>query len=265
MSALLSFSYHDEEYSHIILVPLISVLLIYYERKKVFSEVRNGFGVGTGLLLLGAILYGFAGEHTSPSSPSDNLTLKILSVVILWGGGFVIFYGTRAFRAAVFSLLLLLLMVPLPASMMDQPILFVQQASAEVADLLFNLSGVPVFRSGFFFSLPGLTIEVAKQCSGIHSTLALFLVSLIAGHLFLRSIWRRIFLSLAIFPIVSLTNGLRIFTVSSLAAYVDKGFLAGDLHRKGGIAFFLLALGLLTPILRVLRKSEKEKSPGETS
>src|SRR2546430_10377544 len=36
-----------------------------------------------------------------------------------------------------------------------------------------ELLGVPVLRTDFTFSLPGLTIEVARECSGIRSSLAL--------------------------------------------------------------------------------------------
>ena len=256
LSALLSFSWHDVEYSHIILISLISIFLVFYERRKIFSEVSYGFGVGTSLLLLGGTLYRFAEEYAFPSIPVENLTPRILGIVILWVGGFAFCYGTRAFRAAAFSLLFLFLMVPVPGAMMDQPILFVQRASAEVADLLFNLTGVPVFRNGFMFSLPGLNIEVAKECSGIHSTLSLCMVSLIAGHLCLRSAWRKIFLMLAIFPIVSVTNGLRIFVISVLSAYVSRSFLSGNLHHNGGVIFFLLALALLTPVFQLFRKAE---------
>lgn len=36
---------------------------------------------------------------------------------------------------------------------------------------LFRVSGIPVFRDNYVFILPGITIEVAKECSGIRSSL----------------------------------------------------------------------------------------------
>ena len=51
-------------------------------------------------------------------------------------------------------------------------------------------------------------------------------------------------------------NGLRIVTLSILANYVDPGFLYGRLHREGGIVFFLLALGLLLPVYKLLKRGE---------
>jgi exosortase/archaeosortase family protein len=54
-------------------------------------------------------------------------------------------------------------------------------------------------------------------------------------------------------PIVCVTNGLRIASLTLLAEYVDPSFLHGSLHRQGGMGFFLLALLLLFAILQPLR------------
>ena len=59
-----------------------------------------------------------------------------------------------------------------------------------------------------------------------------------------------------------LKNGVRIFTLTLLASYVDPGFLYGRLHREGGVVFFLLGLLLLAPLLWVLQRSEKKALAG---
>ena len=46
-------------------------------------------------------------------------------------------------------------------------------------------------------------------------------------------------------------------TLSLLSIYVDPGFLTGSLHHQCGIVFFLLALGLLAPVLWLLQQSER--------
>ena len=117
--------------------------------------------------------------------------------------------------------------------------------------------GVPLLRDGFVFQLPGINIEVAEQCSGIRSTLALFITSIIAGHLLLKTSWKKVILSLAVFPIAVVKNGARIVTLSMLGSYVDERFITQSLlHSRGGIPFFILALALFVPILWVLRRSE---------
>jgi hypothetical protein len=52
-------------------------------------------------------------------------------------------------------------------------------------------------------------------------------------------------------------NGVRIFTLTVLGTYVDPGFLSGPLHRRSGIVFFLMTLGLLVLLLLLLRKLER--------
>jgi exosortase/archaeosortase family protein len=65
-------------------------------------------------------------------------------------------------------------------------------------------------------------------------------------------------LIIAIFPITILKNGLRIVTLTLLGNYVDVRILGSELHKSGGIPFFMVALVLLAPVLWVLRKSEKK-------
>jgi exosortase len=118
---------------------------------------------------------------------------------------------------------------------------------------------MPFLRDACVFHLPGLSIEVAPQCSGIRSSLALVITCVLAGHMFLKTGWKKIVLVLASLPVMMIKNGIRITTLSLLGVYVDRGFLESSLHRDGGIVFFILALLLMSPILFVLRRSEQRK------
>jgi exosortase/archaeosortase family protein len=81
-------------------------------------------------------------------------------------------------------------------------------------------------------------------------------MSLLSGHFFLKSTGSKILLLLAALPLLIVKNGLRIVTLSVLAIYVDPGFLTGELHRQGGVVFFLIALGILGLVLRLLQNVE---------
>ena len=256
---LTSLSFQNEEYSHIVLIPLMALVVLYLERRKVSQTVHYAFGAGALVLLGGITMAGLAVGYSTLLSRDNYLFLEILSLVIIWIGGFVLCYGTQAFRARGFPLRFSLLMVPLPRFLMHKPIEVIQHGSAEVASLFFKLAGVPVFRDRLRFSLPGLDMEIATQCSGIHSSLALFALSLIVGHFYLKSGWKKIALSLSVLPIISLTNGFRIFTISWLSAYVDMRFFTGDLHKKGGVLFFLLGLMFLASLVPLLRIRERGK------
>jgi exosortase len=189
----------------------------------------------------------------------NSLSSEILALIIFWVAGFILCYGTRAFRAGAFPLLFLLLAVPIPNLWLDPLISAVRNGSTEVCSLIFNLAGVPFLRNGFEFTLASIQIEVAEECSGIHSTLALFIVGLVAGHLLLTSLWKKALVVLLVLPIVCITNGLRIAGLTLLSEYVDPRIMYSSLHRDGGIGFFLLALLLLFAALRLLRRGQRVK------
>ena len=252
---------HYGKYSYTMAIPLISIALVFFERSKIFTSVQYRIRTGVILLLTGVIVNWLA-ERALPDLGADNsLSTKILALVIFWLAGFILCYGTRAFRAGAFPLLFLLLTVPMPDWLLDKPITAVQYGSTEVCSLLFNLAGVPALRNGLEISLPKTTIQVAKECAGIHSTIAIFIISLIFGHLYLPSIWKKVVLVLFALPVVCVTNGLRIASLTLLAEYVDPSYLHGSLHHNGGIGFFLLALLFLFAILHLLRIGQKSPDP----
>ena len=257
LSMLIRFSFRQEQYSHIILIPLVSAVLIFLDRTRIFSHLKTCWGAGLGLLLAGTLLYALAPRYGPAAGENDQLAIETLSAVIIWAGGFVLCYGIRAFRVGRFPMLFLLLMVPIPDFLLSRAIFWLRSGSAEVSYALFQLLGVPVLRSGFIFSLPGVTIEIAQECSGIRSSLALVIMGLLAGHLFLRSPWTKAALALAVLPLAIVKNGIRIVTLSLLSIYVDPSFLTGRLHHQGGIVFFLLALVLLAPVVWLLQRSER--------
>jgi len=166
------------------------------------------------------------------------------------------FYGASAFKAGLFPLLFLLLMVPLPTFLLDRFIAWLQVGSADVAEWIFHLSGTPVLRQGLIFALPQVTIEVAKECSGIRSTQALLITCLLAGYLFMRTNWRRAVLLVAAVPVLIVKNGVRIATLTLLAVHVDPSFLTGHLHHDGGFVFFALAMLILLPLFRWLQNAD---------
>jgi exosortase len=193
--------------------------------------------------------------------PNDYLSVVMLGLVVLLWGIFLALFGTKAFRAALFPLVFLLLLVPIPDLLLDRVTLFLQLGSTELTDLLFRACGTPAFREGFRFTLPGVTIEIAKECSGIRSSVAMLVTVLLAGHLFLRTPGKQIVLLLAVFPVVVLKNAMRIVALSLLSVYVNPSFLHGDLHRDGGLLFFILGLAMIFPLFYWLLKEERKPQP----
>ncbi len=250
----------SEYYSHIALIPLVTIYLIFIKRKEIYAKVNYLYAVGIPVLLLGIIVFA-AGIIWGGSLDKNNFASIIaLSVVIFINGAFILLYGMQAYKAALFPLLFLICIVPIPTVLMDGLIRFLQVGSTEFANLLFLVSGVPFMRDGFVFHLPNLSVEVAPQCSGIRSSMAIFIVALLAGYLFLKNYWKRVVLVICAVLIAMFKNGIRIVTLSLLGNYVDPRILQSSLHREGGIPFFIVALVLLAPVLFFLRRTEKDKT-----
>ena len=251
-------SVHRSEYSHLLVIPLISVFFVYLRRTQVFAKSASPNYAGIFPFMAGLAIYAAAAHFVVTPSEADTiwLSLSIVGFIVACAGGFLFTYGWSAARAGAFPLGFLLFAVPLPASMLSKIIYFLQQGSSDVAALLLRMAGVPFFREGFVFQLPGVTIEVAPECSGIRSSTALLITTLLVAQLLLRSKWRKLTLGVVVVPLAMIKNGLRIATLSVLSVYVNRDFLYGWLHHSGGVVFFLIGLSLICGILRLLQLGE---------
>jgi exosortase len=255
---LLQSSLRSDYYTHIILIPFISAFLLYQNKKDLFNSVSYGLYIGIPLVLAGIALYVFGRINEGYFNQNDYSSLMAFSAVIVLNGSFILFYGIRTFKAAAFPLLFLALMIPVPVFLMDQIIYSLQVGASEFSNLLFKISGVPYVREGFVFHLPNVSVQVAPQCSGIRSSMALLITSILAGHMFLKTGWKKAALVLCVIPVTFFKNAVRIVTLTLLGAYVNIRILtSSSLHSDGGIIFFILALFIMAPILYYLRKSEK--------
>jgi exosortase len=249
-----SLALRRDEYTHIILILPITAALLYTEW-PLDQPSYNAFpGWGAALLAL-ALLIGLPARFVLHAD--WQMFVGVIAVVLWWLGSFVLCFGEATFRTLRFPLCFLFCLVPIPEVALNRIIAFWQQGSAVAATLLFSVAGVPVSQDGVVLSIPGLTLEIAQECSSLRSSLMLVVTSIVLAHLFLRSNWRRVFLVLAAIPISIAKNGVRIFTISMLGTRVDSGFLHGRLHRNGGIVFFLLGMFAVLLLLWFLGRSER--------
>ena len=255
---LFQFAYNDDIFSYIPGIPIVTGYFLFQRRDEIVGR-RQGesflasiglVGAGVLLFLVGRLL----GDHLAPTS---SMFFVGISFAIVAAGSFGLFAGDRALRRMAFPFFILLFVAPFPQAILDPIVQFLQRWSAELTDILFRVSGIPVFRDKFVFSVPGITIEVSKECSGIRSTNSLFLFSLISGHLYLRTGWAKAILSVAVIPITIIKNAVRIFILTTIAVYIDPRILGSVAHRRGGIPIFILALILVGTVLWVLRILER--------
>jgi exosortase len=260
----LSLALRDEQYTHLLLILPISAVWIVLDWKLLDQKprgpsARSSVSIGSVLLTLALVAALFV-RWRAAALPSDvQLSANMLALVVWWIAAFVLSFGTRSFRQLLFPLCFLLWLVPFPTFVLNRIVSLLQQGSAASAHLLFVAAGVPVAQRGMLVHIPGLTLEVAPECSSIRSSLILLVTTMVVAQILLRSFWRKAVLVAVAIPISVAKNGLRIFAIAMLATRVDPSFLTGRLHRQGGIIFFLIALAAVFLLLWILRRSEEGK------
>jgi len=251
----------NDAYTHILLILPLSGALIYLDSKYGDSKAlridpQSSPRLGAAVLAL-ALLIGCCARWGMAAAPDDvRLSFGMFALVIWWIASVLLCFGARTFQSFLFPLCFLFLVVPIPDFALVWIVEFLQHQSALAARFIFHAAGVPVTQDGILLSIPGLDIEVARECSSIRSSLMLLVTTLVLAHLFLRSWWRKVLIVAAVIPLSVAKNGLRIFTIVELGTRVDPGFLTGKLHHHGGILFFGLSAVVVSVLLWVLRRTE---------
>jgi exosortase C (VPDSG-CTERM-specific) len=259
---LFRFALDSDLYSYILLIPAISIYLVWIKKESIQTSAPVvGLGaffavVGTALLAVHWLVIRSDGSLTN----ADRLVMITLSFVFFVFSACAVFLGRSGFRSMAFPILFLLFIVPLPSPAENAIESFLQHGSAEAAYLLLNISGTPVLRENMLFVLPGIRLEVAPECSGIRSTFVLILSSLIAGHFFLRQIWTKSILVVAIVLLGIFRNAIRIFTLAQLCIHISPSMIDSPLHHRGGPVFFAISLVPFLFLIWYLRKIERRRA-----
>ena len=261
--ATFSLAVHNDEYTHILLILPVSLALIFSQKGLWHESARPNIRLGAFCLLVAALVTLWGKWQFGSTRPDIALSVGMLGVVAWWIGAVIFCFGTHAFRSNLFPLLFLLWLVPFPAFVLDSIVSLLQHSSAWLTRFFFDLAGVPVRLNGVVLSIPEVDIEVAKECSSIRSSLMLMVATMVMAHLSLRSGWRQALLVIAAVPLSVFKNAVRIFTLSMLATHVDPGFLSGDLHHRGGIVFFLLALGIICLLTWLLQDTRSDTNSSQ--
>jgi exosortase C (VPDSG-CTERM-specific) len=242
---LIRYAAGSQLYSYILLVPFVSAYLLYLRRNQLPKNYSIDLPLAILSLTIGLGVLAFTWWlHFAERAPANNdyLVLLTLSFLCCLAAGGFFFFGRGWMRSAAFPLAYLIFMVPMPDAMADALETASKYASAEVANLFFHLSGMPFLRSGLIFQLPNITIEVAQACSGIRSSWVLFMTSILAANLFLKTPWRRFALVVFVIPLAILRNGFRILVIGLLCMHMGPQMIHSPIHSHGGPLFFVLSL-----------------------
>ncbi len=243
--------------SYIVLVPFITAYLLYLQRGRLTTPYRTSIAGTVAAVAIGIVAVAGAIEWRGSLSNNDGLALMALAFVSFVAAGGFLFFGSKWMVSKAFPVAFLIFMVPLPDAAVNWLEKASVLASAEAAALFFRLAGTPLVRQGTVFELPGIVLQVAQECSGIRSSWVLFITSLLASHLFLRTRWRKAVLVAFVIPLGILRNGFRIAVIGLLCVHVGPYMIDSPIHHRGGPLFFALSLIPLFLLLWWLRRQER--------
>jgi EpsI family protein len=235
-------------YSYGYLVPAISLYLLWSRRSALSAlTTRPSFLVGGLVLALWAVML-IVGQLAGVQ------LLQQLALIVALVGVVLLVFGRRCLAAVWAPIAYLLLMVPLWDGFTEPLHEPFQRFSASIGVWILRIIGVPVHQEGNLLTLPTLTIEVARACSGVNYLIAVVALGLPLSYLLLRGVWRRVVLVGSAVGIAALSNGLRVALIGGLAHWEIGSPLHGPFHTLHGlfvsaVGFIVIFVGLwlLTP------------------
>ncbi len=250
----------DGLYNYIPLVPVVSIYFAWTSGRLSFGT-RPRLAPAMVPLLLGVALISVYLVRPSSGPLEDRLCYSTSAFVLLLIGVCLLFLTKEAVKSLVFPLGFLFLAVPIPSAGREAIETFLQHGSAWAAYVLFTITNTSLLRDGLTFHFGGFALHVAPECSGIRSTLMLFVTSVVAAQLLLRRPWSRVLLCAIVVPLGMLRNAIRIFTLGQLCIHIGPHMLDSYIHHRGGPIFFVAALLPFLLLLWLLRRWEQRHSP----
>jgi exosortase A len=224
----------SETFTHGYLIFPISAWLIWRKRAELAQvqprpDLRGLVllaGAGAGWLLADAGSVNVVAQYAF-------IAMLIATVWTLLGWAFV--------WAAFFPLMFLLFAVPV-GEFLVQPLMGV---TADFTVALLQLTGIPVYREGLFFSIPSGNWSVVEGCSGLRYLIASVTLGVLYAYLTYRSWKRRVLFSIAAIIVPILANSGRAYMIVMIAHLSDMKLALGVDHYIYGWVFFGIVMLLL--------------------
>jgi EpsI family protein len=222
-----------------ILIFAMSIALTWWQRDALRkSPVSPNMALGAPLTGVGCFLF-ICGEYSATS-----LVQNVSVIVVLFGLVWLIL-GNRYLKILSLPLGYLLFMFGFFEELLGNVSIYLQEMSARIASTLLTLTGMPVLLSKQFIELPHITLEVARECSGIHHIVALVAVAIPLGYMTQRSWLRKVALVFMAFFIGIFANGLRVALIGLWTKYRPGGPLHGPWEVFYATFIFIFGMFLL--------------------
>ncbi|MFC4307987.1 VPLPA-CTERM-specific exosortase XrtD [Steroidobacter flavus] len=245
---------HREEYSHALMIPVISAYLLWQQRAQLARLELQGSWVGVSIVLFGALLQIAGVLATVEVVQQYGLLIAIYGLVIA-------LLGVRPSADLWAPLLLLALMVPLPQFLLGNFSSQLQLLSSQIGVWFIRLFGISVFVEGNVIDLGGYKLQVAEACDGLRYLFPLMTLGFIMAYLFKVEMWKRVLLFVSSIPVTILMNSFRIGTIGVMVEHWGQSMAEGFLHDFQGWAVFMTSAGVLLLEMMVLASIGRNRRP----
>jgi exosortase len=220
------------------LVIPISLLLVWYHRKKIKAAPKEPSNWGWAFLTCGFLIALLGTRALQP-----RITLLAIPVLIF---GIVLFlWGKAVARILAFPIGFLVFMIPVGA--LQQTSFRLQFLITEAVKALGPLIGVKLYSVGTTINPVNGSwgFDIAEGCSGIRSLIAIIMLTTIYAHIFETELWKKIVLVAFSIGFAIIANVGRIFTIVIIAQLGYPKLAGGLYHEYSGFLSFPLALAAM--------------------
>jgi len=229
----------NDDYSAGMLVPLVTLYLVWRERQQLGAAVVRPSAWGLGLVLVSQLMR-FGGVYYAFASAER------LSLIVLVSGLLLLVAGRAVFRRLIWVQAFLLLMVPLPQRIHYAVALPLQEWATSIAVFGLELLGYYVTREGNVLRMDERSaVMVAEACSGLRMLTAFVFTAAVLCFLVRRPVWQKAALVASSLPIAVFSNGLRVLITSVWVAAVRDVSVEQRLHDAAGLLMMPLAVLIL--------------------
>ena len=222
------------EYSYGILIPAISVFLIWRQREELRHLPFTGSWYGLVLIAVGLALRLVGTLSTMPAVVHYAMLLVLYGLVLA-------LTGPAVFRRLLMPLFILVFMVPLPPVFSEQLSLQLQLLSSQLGVWVIRTAGISVFLEGNVIDLGSYQLEVAEACSGLRYLFPLMTLAFMIAYAFRGPLWKRSIIFLSSVPVTVLMNSLRIGIIGITVEHWGTQMAEGLLHEFEGWVLFMLS------------------------
>jgi exosortase len=238
-------AYKDEEYSHIFIVPLVAMFLVWVRRMRLRHCKPSGRTIGPIVVAVGWILNSWGFYRNIQSFWHGGAVLVVVGCMLSVLGKSVVFRFLPAFAILIF-------LVPAPARIRLAVAEPLQNWTASVTQHLLEASGVANTEvAGNALTINGHAVLVAEACNGLRMVFSLIMVGFAFCFAMPLKDWIRALILLAS-PLAAIAcNVIRVIPTIWMYGYEPN--YAPTFHAWAGWAMLPLAFGMLYGLIKTLQ------------